>query len=746
MNWKKWIGSDKPNARIVFRASFALERESELTLHWFSGSVCRLYLDGSELDEGPYRFEKGIPEAASVTARIGAGRHALCAVVQHIDEDTRILKRSPAYFACKEEWSGASAELIWKTAELRAYAPGIRRINPQLGYIEFCDLRQLPEGFLHADFDDSGWDLAREQPWDLGDVQPVSIQKIETFIREPRLIGKGTWSETFGYELDDLPTRFSLRALDGSRYPSQGVYYRFDLGKVSLSRFEIEGDFPEGTEVEIAYAESLTEGRVLPYINFSAGTSCNLDHYLTRAGKQRICPLEPRGGRFAEVHIRCDEGALGSLRFRALERGYFAPTQASFECSAGSFRRIWEIGVETLRSCCEDAVIDNPTRERGEWTGDVMDVALQIMSVAYPDVRLVRNGLLHSAYCADEEGMIAGLVPGGVAYLSTYALQWVNACYHYFTVTGDRQLMETLFPYALRNIRYFSKRLSEAGISRDIAWAFVDWGYRSNEGESNMAVNLHFLSAVRTLLRWAELLDKREYASELRAAEEKVCGAIRRYLKQCSYDFGQIGLHRSALALAEGFFDGATEKTCVEYLKKFYRSCFPNDRTAPMLWSPAETSDRLITPYFSHYVFPLLIERGEAEFVLEQFETCWGWLMQEDRTTWLEVFDPRWSHCHQWSGCPTWLLSRYGLGVFNRFDLGAKTYELRLFPGDLQWARGRIPITGTEDWLEVEWARSGEKIVYTLRPAAEITVLHSGEAIRIAAGTARQFEWTGQRN
>jgi hypothetical protein len=97
---------------------------------------------------------------------------------------------------------------------------------------------------------------------------------------------------------------------------------------------------------------------------------------------------------------------------------------------------------------------------------------------------------------------------------------------------------------------------------------------------------------------------------------------------------------------------------------------------------PGKFNARLITPYFAHYVMPLFIERGRMDFVLEQFRRCWGgFLLANGRTTWLEVFDTRWSHCHQWSGCPIWQLSRYLLGLHPRFDLGAAHYDFLCQPG-----------------------------------------------------------------
>ena len=86
------------------------------------------------------------------------------------------------------------------------------------------------------------------------------------------------------------------------------------------------------------------------------------------------------------------------------------------------------------------------------------------------------------------------------------------------------------------------------------------------------------------------------------------------------------------------------------------------------------------------------MENNEAEFVQSQIKTCWGYMLDNGDTTCLEVFDHRWSHCHQWSGCPGWILSCYGLGLFKRYDLGMNHFDLDIKLGTLTDAKGVIPM------------------------------------------------------
>jgi hypothetical protein len=106
-------------------------------------------------------------------------------------------------------------------------------------------------------------------------------------------------------------------------------------------------------------------------------------------------------------------------------------------------------------------------------------------------------------------------------------------------------------------------------------------------------------------------------------------------------------------------------------------------------------------------------------------------MLEDDRTTWVEVFDTRWSHCHQWAGCPTWQLTRYALGLTPRFDLGPNCFEWTLHPGSLGQASGRVPIPGKAGaaTIGVEWSITPDgTMAYTVDAPVAVTLLVKGAA------------------
>ena len=117
----------------------------------------------------------------------------------------------------------------------------------------------------------------------------------------------------------------------------------------------------------------------------------------------------------------------------------------------------------------------------------------------------------------------------------------------------------------------------------------------------------------------------------------------------------------------------------------------------------------------------MLIEQGEIVFVLDQYRKCWGWALQDGRTTWTEVFDTRWSNCHQWAGSPTWQLSTYVLGLQHRFDQNKNNFDLNLYTGDLERAEGKIPLPDGKI-IMVKWQKTNGRIIYEVSTPQPLTI------------------------
>ncbi len=708
-----------------FRGIFSLTKSSNLELQISGASWYVIWLDGKYYYEGPNRYNPEFPEYQKNEMTINAGKHCIAIQVHYEGVDTRILKAIQPFLLCKIFDQEQEINIDWKCSQLNGYDTKLKRINAQLGWVEWVDTRKLALDWQKPKFNDSTWKSPVSVNRLVGTFTASAISNVKSTEIEPLLIAEGKLAEIYGYEKDNISARFFLRDLECTKNLPQGIWRRYDLGRVRLSRPKFILNLPAGAIVEFAYSEQLQHGRVSPWITLSTSDSYNLDHFVASGGVQEFFPLTPKGGRFMEIHILASPEKIQFISEKVLDRSYYNAEQGSFTSNDILLNKIWQVGINTYLSCAEDALVDNPTRERGQWLGDVGIVGEQIGSVGFSDLKIVRRGLVQFAQSARADGMVSGLCPGGSVYLSSYAAQWVPACLEYWRITADKTILEELYPAAEKNMEAFEKFLSKDGISKDAGWAFIDWGYVPNDGSTDMGLNLHCYFAFQSMEKWATALGKKDKASKYNQLSQKLGKIIADYFSSnrttTGYDFEKIGYHRTVLGIINGFIPTENQKVAVSFLKKHILNCFPNNPNAPRLSDPDANNPQLITPYFAHYAFPVLVNNGEIDFVLDQYRKCWGWALEDNRTTWLEVFDTRWTHCHLWSGCPTWQLSRYVLGMQSRFDIEKNRFDFDLKACSLEHAEGDIPLPSGNS-VHVKWIKNSGNLSYELSTVEPITI------------------------
>ena len=721
-----WLSDETTpeNTFVAFRGKFSLANEGMADIQLSGASWYVVWIDGEYFYEGPDRYNAAYPEYQSKKTTLTKGDHLIAIQVHYEGIETRILKAIKPFLRCSVLLADSEIPIAWTCAQLTGYDRTGFRINAELGWVEWADTRKIPENWQTKDFDDSKWKIPVEVKRDLGTFSQSKIGNVKALEIIAKVTDKGNLAERYGYEKDNPSARFFLRDLVCDKLPPQGAWKRYDLGYVMLVRPKFVIDLPEGAIVEFAYSESLIHGRVAPWITLSGSDSHNLDHFVARGGRQEFFPLHPKGGRFVEVHIIAPVTEIKFIEEKFIKRTYYDQPEGDFNCNDELLNKIWRTGIETYKACSEDALIDNPTRERGQWLGD-MGIGMQIGASGFSDISICRRGLVQSAQCARNDGMVAGLSPGGESYLSSFSAQWVKSCLNYYRLTGDKSLLDELYPAAVRNIASFQKYFNEWGIGYEAGWAFIDWGYVPNPEPSDMGLNLHYYLALQSMISWSELVNKKERIPEYKKLSLEISKIIQTWFlkntKSGQYNWDSIGYHRIVLGMLAGFIPVEYHAEAIAYIKKHILNCFPNNLSAPHLSDPAANNPQLITPYFSQYAFQLLIEQGETKFVLDQYRKCWGWALEDNRTTWTEVFDTRWSNCHQWAGSPTWQLSNYVLGLQRRFDQKKNTFDLMLYTGDLESAEGKIPLSEGKI-ITVKWHKIDNMIIYEINTPEPITI------------------------
>ncbi len=480
------------------------------------GDVFSSWLDGEHLADGPHRVGAGFTDAGvEVSVEAGAGEHVLAIHQSTEGVATRLggVQRPELWIELESDGLEEDPGLGVRVLPLVGYGHGLRRLNPQLGWAEWANLSAVPAGWREPDFDDAGWGVLASDPGGCRSVSAAELRAIPRRPIEPRLMAEGSYAERFGYERDDPPARFFLRDLDAPCEGAAGRWYRYDLGRVHLFYPRLRVADAAGTEVELAYSEELhaggASGRVLPWIPYSAGRSCSLDHYTlaTNGGRgTSVGPVAPRGGRFVEVHVAGAGTGATPPELIVEERGFFGPAVGRFESDDPVLDRVWAAGVDTLRAC---ARTPSPTTRRASAApgSATSRCRHRVAGVAFDDLSLVRRGLREPAAGRSDHGLVAGLCPGPQMHIPSFALHWVRACWAYFRQTGDRAILRELEPALTSTLAAFTPVGGES-LQAAEGWHFLDWASPLEEEPNRFAVNALLLQALRVGEAWLTALDR----------------------------------------------------------------------------------------------------------------------------------------------------------------------------------------------------------------------------------------------
>ncbi len=688
IDWRaKWIWArehlDTPNLYLYARREFEADGVSAAALRVACSGGYKLHINGRCLGRGAGQLASRTYDEYDVTHVIRRGRnvvavlcHSQCAV-------------SPGGLLLQLEaanGNGGSFVLgtddTWKVKPADDWDSGSARMSPAMGFQEVYDSRRKPVGWNVVGFDDSEWQApeiigeAGVEPWP--DLAPREIPRLREREAYPDcLISCGTVEAVNDASLD-VATRMSREprttSTDAVRYansvlcsspeaavisPGQPTYMAIDFGKevVGFPTLRIR-DGGQGI-IDIGCSEALDgHGDVDP----TRQGILQADRLILHGGRQEWQTFGRRAFRYVQLTFRDLSKPLHIESVSVSAVGYPADLVSTFECSDDLLNRIWRAGVYTLSLCMQEDYESGPLVGQASHPADIRLQAL-MNYYSFFDTKLVAKALKRPP--------------------ETGALAWAALLYDYYQHTGDRALVERLYPTV-----------------RSIATAH-------EECDSVARGALHY-RALRDAAKLASAVGEVEDSVAFHDRAERVFGLF----NECFWDDeasayvdggsdGRAGLQANAMAVVVGLADTHRSELIASLLK-------------------SSTLDRWAGELTSGFdVLQAMARLGLDTEALDFVRSIWGGMLQRGATTWWETFDPGWPEgavspdglCRGSSGAPTWFLPAEVLGVKPSMpESSVVVVQPRV--GDLEWAKGRIAVHGQV--VEVEWRREPDSFTMNI--------------------------------
>ena len=205
--WSADLKDLEADSHVGFRAVWQIDAASDVEFRILGASWYVAWLDGEYFAEGPSRFPREHPQYQIYRAALKPGRHVLAVQAHHDGVPTRMIEGQPPLLDISAFVEGRAIPLRWRCVRLAGYASQVKRINPQLGWIEWCDTQQTPL-WRSLDFDDAGWKTPIPVARDLGPAEPLSTANPRVILHSLKPVASGVLVENFGYENDNPAARF----------------------------------------------------------------------------------------------------------------------------------------------------------------------------------------------------------------------------------------------------------------------------------------------------------------------------------------------------------------------------------------------------------------------------------------------------------------------------------------------------------------------------------------------------------
>ncbi|WP_206515666.1 family 78 glycoside hydrolase catalytic domain [Georgenia faecalis] len=680
-----------------------------------------LWIDGERADRGQSFAYPGehYYQTTDVTELLdGRGRVAVGAVLHWYGSGQGRPAVQPGLLVRIEvEYADGSEQVIvsdgtWKVTEGPYLQAGRRNGEGEL--IEHLDATRVIEGWQSTGFDDSAW----------GDAVVLGTHPTAPFTA---LTGQLTRMEE-----TEVPAVELLVADDGTVVADFGVV----IPARPVVRFD-EGVAGRVVTMRASY-ELAEDGRVSTSGVATQGTTMTFP-YTQVDGPQEFRAFTHLGFRYLELPGVGEDIALEDVSAVVVHTELPEREHATFASSDETLDEVWDLMVRSARYSVQEAFVDTPTREKGQFLGDFVAISYATMGV-FGERAHTQQAIAEFLNSADrfwnsgeDLGRYNAVYPNGDGKrdIPDYALMFVDGVWRYYSETGDRALLARAYPYMRQTADYVLRHIPAEGPTAGLVtrltggsgsyqYGIVDWPEHGRFGYDMAAaarttINAQGVDVLRDVARMAQALGEAEDATSYGAAGDALAVTMNERLRRADgvyidglYADGtpstHAGQHSTSYAIAHGVAPEEDYPALAAHLAGM------GMRQGPMT---------------AHWLLQALSDAGDDDAVLERLTDAqdYGWaniLAQGGTFTWesWELSGSANSASHGWGAQAVVDVQQTLLGVRTAAP-GAAVVDIVPPDSALEHAAGTVPTQRGP--VGVDWERHERGMRLTVDVPVNVT-------------------------
>ncbi|PVH79245.1 glycoside hydrolase family 78 protein [Cadophora sp. DSE1049] len=365
---------------------------------------------------------------------------------------------------------------------------------------------------------------------------------------------------------------------------------------------------------------------------------------------------------------------------------------------------------------------DGAKRDRDPYVGDLA-VASRTSYVSHDTSIATKNVL---ADIADHQRDDGWLPPASINNytlpLYDYPLWWVACSYDLFMYTGDVDYITKYYPNLLKVLDTFYPSTTDPSTGLldkrlGVTEGYGDYAFLPRNGPVTY-YNALYVIALDNAASMARYLGLENDASRWSARARNISVAMDSLFDTSAGAFydgacGNVPCQTHAqdgnsLSIVSGVVNSTQAKSILSYLsinhaRPYGNSFYDNDVIGPF--------SQRVYAFISYFEIEARFKTGLADSALEEIRRLYGWMSTHDPgiTTWEGIGpngepyeDGFTSMAHGWGTGVVPALTNYILGVMPSGP-GFSTWSVKPIPGDVKWAKGRVPTP--KGPINVGWTR-----------------------------------------
>lgn len=380
------------------------------------------------------------------------------------------------------------------------------------------------------------------------------------------------------------------------------------------------------------------------------------EEWILKEGDNRYAQYDYKGFRY--VTLAALDGAQ-ILSLKADVRHYpFDDGYCRLETGNPALRQVWELCKNTVRYGCQEVFVDCPTREKGQYAGDLTITSASHV-VLTGDASLLKKAIDNQMQSARFTKGLLAVTPGSRwQEIADYSFQFPILALRYFRLSGDRGYLLENLKICEGIISHYRQYERDDGLLEYVAgpWNLVDWPPDTRDGYdfpldplgngSHNVVNAFYIGCVLQTeeIRGILGIQKEKDSEKLIAAFNRAFLNPQTGLYTDCCGSAHASLHANVLPAYYGFLPEQSREAVGKLLVQKGLCC---------------------SVYMSYFMLKALCRLGKYEeayaLIVSDSAHSWRNMLSEGATTCFEAWgkEQKWntSLCHPWASAPVSVLA-----------------------------------------------------------------------------------------